>query len=443
MRRALFVVASATAGVVLPLSAAHADDTVVVRGLGFAPDSATNLAIVGCSGLYAADAGGVTTYLSPSPDGPAGSRALKYQLAGGTAVGSQHHVDSMVATTAAGLSVLAPHGTTGVAYAVFRDPQDAGGTVAWVGQAPLSVDAGSWQRVEATGLTYSWSRYDLATGQPAVGAATPDGATPAGTGQDVSGQAAGADDGPATVATFLADHGGDAAGLYAVGLGCDGSPFKIDALQTGSAGDVTTYDLEGYTTTTGISGSATRVRAGDPVTLQGSVSSEQVGPPAQGLLVLEAQQPGHGFVPVDGATMQLSGSGVSATVEPTAHTVYRWRFGGSASADGSVSAPFVVDVASAVTAQPDPGAAGADTAGAVVGHTLPGRAGARVTLWRLAKGGPVAVSSARTTADGAYSLEVPAEQAGNWRYYVAVPAGGGNLAGRSPVQKFSSPKAAQ
>ena len=433
MRRAQLVIAGAALGVVLPLSAAHADSTVVVHGLGFAPDSSTNLAVVGCSGLYDAAPAGVTTYLSPSPGGPAGSRALKYQLSGGTAVGSQHHVDSLAATTVAGLSVLAPHGTTGVAYAVFQDPQDAGGTLAWVGQAPVSVGSGGWQRVAATGLTYHWTRYDLGTGQPA-------GDDPAQV-QESPDQAQDQVRPDATVAEFLSAHGGDAAGLYAVGLGCDGHEFKVDALQTGSAGDVTTYDLEGYTTTTGISGSATRVEAGVPVTVRGSVSSDLVGPPAQGLLVLEAQQPGRGFTPVDGATIQLSGAGVSATVVPTTHTVYRWRFGGSATADAGVSAPFVVDVASAVTARPDLAAAGSDGAGAVVGRTLPARGGARVTLWRVARGGPVAVASAHTDAEGAYSLRVPADQAGTWRYYVTVPAGGGNLAGRSPVQTFSSARA--
>ena len=57
MRRAFFIVVGAVAAALLPfslpVSAAFADSTVVVRGLGFGADSTTNLAIVGCSGLYA------------------------------------------------------------------------------------------------------------------------------------------------------------------------------------------------------------------------------------------------------------------------------------------------------------------------------------------------------------------------------------------------------
>ncbi len=450
MHRAVFVVASAVAcaitGAVLPLTAAHADSTVVVRGLGFAPDSSTNLALVGCSGLYDAAPGDVTTYLSPSPDGPAGSRALKYDLDGGSAVGSQHHVASMAATTVAGLSVQAPRGTSGVAYAALQSAQDAGTDLVWVGRAPLTVGAGAWQHVDATGLTYTWTHLDLATGRQAVasGGSTDPADGPAAPADGPAAPAA--RPGPATVDDFLAARGGDVPGFYAVGLGCDGNPFKIDALQTGTPGDVTTYDLEGYTTTTGITGSATRIAAGDQVTLRGSVASDLVGPLAQGLLVLEAQQPGGGFRPVDGAALQVDGGGVSATVQPTAHTVYRWRFGGSSSADGSVSAPFVVDVASVVTAATASGRDGADGVDdtvAIAGSTLPARPGVRATLWRVGPGGPVAIGSALTAADGSYAIDVPAgraARAGGWRYYVTVPAGGGNLAGQSPTQTFGPPR---
>jgi hypothetical protein len=258
------LVVGALAAALAPWGAAHADSTVVVRGLGFAAGSSTNLAVLGCADLYSTGGASPTTYLSPSPGGPAGDRSLKYDLAGGVAVGSQHRVSSLQSTTVAGLSVLAPHGTTGVAYAGYQAAEDAGTDLIWVGRAALSVGAGAWRELRATGLAYTWTRYDLTTRGP-VGRSA----------------------GTATPADFQAGHGGDGAGFYALGLGCDGNPFKIDALRTGSAGDVTTYDLEGYTTATGISGSATRVAAGDDVTVRGQVSTDMVGPLAQGLLVLE------------------------------------------------------------------------------------------------------------------------------------------------------------
>ena len=412
MRRAFFVLMGSLVAVVLPVSAARADTTVVVRGLGFAQDSATSLAIVGCEGLYATSGAPVATYLSPSPDGPAGSRALKYELGGGSAVGSQHRVGSLAATTVAGLSVTALQGTSGVAYAGYLSPEDAGTTLVGVGRASLAVGADGWQQVEAPGLTYTWTKYDFSTRQSVVSGG-----------------------GTSTVPAFMDQHGGDGAGFYALGFGCDGNPFKIDALRTGSPGDVTTYDLEGYTTATGISGSATRIAAGDALTLHGSVSTDMVGPLAQGLLVLEAQEFGEqGFKPVDGAAQQVSRGGTTATVQPTSHTVYRWRFGGSSSAEGSVSLPFVVDVASVVTAVPD-------TSGeplAVSGKVLPARPGVPATLWQLGAQGPVRVGTASTAADGSYRVPVPAEHAGSWRYYVTVPAAGGTLAGQSPTQTFAA-----
>lgn len=421
MRRAFFIVVGAVVAALLPVSlpvgAAFADSTVVVRGLGFGADSTTNLAIVGCSGLYDISSAPVATYLSPSPGGPAGSRSLKYDLDGGTAVGSQHHVGSLAATTVAGASVLAPQGTTGVAYAGYQSPEDAGTTLLWVGRADLSVGAGAWQQVDAPGLTYTWTKYDFATQRP-----VDSGEAPA----------------SSTVPALMDAHGGDGAGFYALGFGCDGNPFKIDALRTGSPGDVTTYDLEGYTTATGITGSAERITAGDALTLHGSVTTDMVGPLAQGLLVLEAQQFGEQeFKPVDGAALQVSGGGTTATVQPTSHTVYRWRFGGSASADGSVSAPFTVDVAPVVTADAQPGNAKSGDASAVAGTVAPAGPGVRATLWRAGPAGPVALGTALTAPDGSYRIAVPDGTTGPWRYYVTVPAAGGILAGQSLTQTFA------
>ena len=413
MRRVFLVLAGAVVVAVLPLSAVSADSTVVVRGIGFAAGSSTSLAIMGCDAMYDSPGAAVATYLSPSPGGPAGTRALKYDLDGGTAVGSQHRVASMTGTTVAGASVLAADGTSGVAYAAIQSPEDDGTTLAWIGRASFAVDAGAWRQVNAADLTYTWTRYDFATQRPV-----------------------GEDGGSATVPAFVARHGGDGPGFYAVGFGCDGHAFKVDALRTGSPGDVTTYDLEGYTTATGISGSAARVTAGEPVTLHGTLSSDMIGPLAQGVLALEAQPFGEsGFTPVAGAALDVSDGQVTTTLTPTTHTVYRWRFGGSSSADGSVSPLFAVDVAARVTAAPDPSAA-AD-APAIVGETAPSHGGLRATLWRLGPKGPVAVGSDLTAADGSYRIPAPADQQGRWRYFVSVPAGDGTLAGQSPTQVFA------
>ena len=107
MRRALIILVGAAVAAVLSMSPASADGTVVVRGLGFPAGGMTNLSIVGCSGIYDRVPEPIPTFLSRSADAPAGSRSLKFDLAGGNALGSQHLFGSLASTTVAGLSLAA------------------------------------------------------------------------------------------------------------------------------------------------------------------------------------------------------------------------------------------------------------------------------------------------------------------------------------------------
>ena len=396
-----------TAG--LPLSPAHADSEVVVRGLSFPADSATNLSIVGCDAVYDRRPEPIATYLSRI-NGPAGTRSFQYDLAGGNAVGSQTSVRSMADTSAAGLSVYAAGGSAGVAYAGYQAPADWATKRFWVGRAVLSAPAGAWTRVDATGLTYTWTQYDLASMRQ-VGRA----------------------DAPATVPAFLAAHGGDGPGFYTTGFGCDGQPFNIDALRSGSAGAVTTYDLEGFTSTAGITGSASSITAGEGVTLGGVVRDQWDRSLPHGLLVLEEQKFGTDhFVPVEGAARSLGAGDPRVTVEPETHTVYRWSFAGTWSVDGSVSEPFTVDVGTAVTASLE--RVPESDALVVTGRVAPAKPGVRTTLWRIDGQDQTMVGGAPVAEDGAYRIEVAHVPKGFGRYFVTVPAVSGNLAGTSAIQ---------
>src|SRR3954447_10523534 len=235
---------AATAMALVPASDARADGTVVVHGLAFPEGRDAQLSFVGCDALYQRSDEPVQAYIGRGRVAPpAGERSLGYDLRGGNAIGALYYVSSMAGTTAAGLSVSAPSGASGVAYAGYQAPADAGTPRVWFGRAPLSAGPG-WQGVDATGLTYTWTQYDMST-------------------QQVLDQAPE----PAAVSAFMGEHGGDGPGLYTVGFGCDGAPFDMDAWRIGGAGDVTTYDLEGYSTATTMSGSAQVVAAGEPVTL--------------------------------------------------------------------------------------------------------------------------------------------------------------------------------
>ena len=419
MRRALILAAGGIAAAVLHAAPANADDTVVVHGVGFPTGALSGLGIIGCPGIFDRVAEPVTSYLSKEP-AAVGARSLKYDLAGGNAVGSQYAVTSMAGTTTAGLSVQADGGTAGVAYAGYRAPADWSSNLIWIGRAELAAAPGGWQQVDVTGLSYTWTRYDLATEQPVP----PD---PAG---------AAIDTGPATVAAFTAAHGGDGPGFYTLGFGCDGQPFRIDALRVGSPGDVTTYDLEGLTSATGITGSASTVSAGDPVTIAGNLDDELGRPVPHGLLVLEAREPGSStFVPVDGAAASVADGSSSVTVAPSTRTLYRWQFAGTWSIDGSVSPTFSVDVDTAVTVDSAPAPAAAPSV-SVTGVTRPAKPGVRATLWRLAGGSRVPVASTAVGHDGGYRFELARpRQAGE--YVVTVPAASGNLAGESPARRIN------
>jgi hypothetical protein len=124
--RALVALGTAAAVTLGLPSSAQADDTVVVRGTAF-PDDRAQLAYVGCTDLLERDEQAVQPYIGRGPgQAAAGSRSLGYDLAGGTAIGSQHAVSSMVATTTASLSVFAPGGAQGLAVAGYQEPADAG-----------------------------------------------------------------------------------------------------------------------------------------------------------------------------------------------------------------------------------------------------------------------------------------------------------------------------
>ena len=309
----------------MPLAPAVADGTVTVHGTSFPEGRAAQLSFVGCADPYARTAEQPVPYVGIGPgQAPVGSRSLGYDLAGGNAAGSVHYVDSMLATTVAGLSVNAPEGASGVSYAGYQEPRDWGTGRVWFGRVELSAPAGGWSQVDVAGLQFTWTKYDM-IGQRRLGQTAP----------------------AARISTFVKAHGGDGHGFFTIGFGCDGRPFNIDALRIGRPGAVTTYDLEGLATSTSISGPNGAVDAGQQVTLRGAVV-DQAGAPVPGArLVLEAQGAGGGWNLVEG----VDAANPVVTVAPEQTTTYRYRFVDRPLAEGSVSAPFTVEVRTAPEAK--------------------------------------------------------------------------------------------
>lgn len=308
----------AAAVALMPLAPAMADSTVTVRGTAFPEGRAAQLSFVGCADPYARAAEQPQPYIGLGPgQAPAGARSLGYDLAGGNAIGSLHYVDSMLATTVAGLSVFAAGGASGVSYAGYQEPADWGTGRVWFGRAELTAPAGAWSRVDVAGLQFAWTKFDM------VAQRRLDETAPA-----------------ARIPAFVKAHGGDGPGFFTMGFGCDGRAFSMDAWRIGRPGAVTTYDLEGLTTATSINGPAGAIDAGQEVTLRGSVVDGAGAPFPGARLVLESQGEGGGWNLVDG----VDGADLALTVAPEVTTTYRYRFVDRPLAEGSVSAPFTVEV---------------------------------------------------------------------------------------------------
>ncbi len=280
-------------------SPALADDTVVVPGTSF-PATGTYLTYFGCVDLFHVDQRGPAARLQRDDAAPLGRRAVDLTLPGaGTAAGSVGRFSS-IATAVSTLSVRAPAGSGGVAYTWYLAPDMAPGEV-WSGRAALSTAGDGWQQVDATTATYEWTRYNAASGTALEQA------------------------GAATIDDFTAAHG-DGPGSLLTGFGCDGGTFGVDAVRTGLPGSVTTYDLDGWSVTTGIGHSVARVHAGEEVRITGS-SVDASGRRMGATLALQARPRGAAAFGTVSETVVAAADGtVSATVAPEVTTEYRWYF---------------------------------------------------------------------------------------------------------------------
>ncbi|WP_193607918.1 hypothetical protein [Nocardioides lijunqiniae] len=338
IRAGLGVLATLAAATVASVAPAHADSTVTVRGTAF-PDAGAQLGFVGCGSLFDRAPEQVQPRIGRAPGlSPAGQRSLGFDLAGGNAMGGLFSVASVSRATAAGMTVHAPSGGTGVAYAGYRSPADAGTDLVWFGRATVTAATGVWQNVDATLLSYVWTKYDLATGLVVTPAST----APA-----------------TTVRAFAAANGGDGPGLFTVGFGCDGRPFSMDALRAGTRGAVTTYDVEGLATSTQMLGGRTTVEAGESVELRGVLEVSGGVVPDATLLLEELPAGAQRWTTV----AVVDADDARVTVTPTTRTSYRWRFVDRPLAEASESLTYVVDVAPTAPAPaPSPAAPSAEPA---------------------------------------------------------------------------------
>ncbi|GAA4698366.1 hypothetical protein [Nocardioides conyzicola] len=300
-------------------ASASGDAVVVVRGTDLPAGNRAQLTMVGCDAVFDRAAESLQPMIGVNQGtGGLGKRSLAFDPAGGNAVGVVGYVESMATTSVASMAVRAESGTTGVAYAGFQAPADTGTDLMWIGRAEVSAPASTgWTTVPVTGLGYVWTKYDMSTREQVATV------------------------GSSGVPAFVRAMGGDGYGFYSVAFGCDGNPVSLDGWQIGRPGASTTYDFEGYRSTTTIDGPSAPVTAGDRVTLTGTVADDRGTPIAGARAVLQAKQP-------DGTwdTVQVDqGAHVRATVRVRQTTTYRWKVFSTPMTEGSTSDPFTVTVA--------------------------------------------------------------------------------------------------
>lgn len=319
----------------LPGASASSDSTTVVRGTAFPAGNRAQLTVVGCDDVFQRSAEPVRPQIGLATGaGATGERSLGFDTAGGSATGIVSYVESIADTSVAGVSVHAEGGTTGVAYVGYQAPADVGTSTMWIGRASLTAPASTgWTTVDVPGLGYAWTQYDLATQQP------------------VGGQV-----GSSGVPAFVQAMGGDGYGFYAVGFGCDGNPFNIDAWRIGSPGATATYDIEGYGTRTSIAGPTEPVAPDQRVTLTGRVVDDLGAPVSSARVVLQALKP-HGDPgdENDWETVRVVvGSSVAVTLRARETTTYRWKVFATPMAGGSASAPLEIKVVDPADEPTDP-----------------------------------------------------------------------------------------
>lgn len=330
MAAAVAAVGTVALGSIAP---AYADDTVTVQGTAFPDPARAQLSLVGCADLYQRTDEALLPMVGLGPGAaPAGSRSLGFDLAGGNAVGALFTVDSMLSTSTASLAVNAVGRSTGVAYAGYQEPADAGTSLLWLGRSELVTPGGAWQTVEAITRTYTWAKYDMTTRQRVA---------------EVRGVAI-------TVPDFARAHGGDGPGVYTIGFGCDGTPFSMDVMRIGTPGAVTTYDIEGLRTMVTIAAQRDELREGDAVTITGRLHTRTGVPVPHATMILEKREAGSDrWTPV--LVAEVGRDGARATVKPDGRTLYRWRFVSRPLAEGSTSIPLLLDVLPPLpTDGPDP-----------------------------------------------------------------------------------------
>jgi hypothetical protein len=402
---------------VLPgLPAAQADSTVVVDGPnGFPADGSLALFASSCNSNKPGvgppahwDQGPFLLEDGPTPV-PSGSITWGLKPNGDHfGAGPIDYVASIGDLTTAQAEFYADSGPArGIAFALV-DPEDNDHNI-WAGNAIVNIPPGTWTTVSAADKSFAWREIDE-------------------TGEQVASFTG-------TTAELLTDlNTGAHPGAYGLGFGCNASTSGVvhfDKALFGTDTDVTTYDFETAETQTTIKATPKTITAGKPVTFKGVMTD--IHGTTFNDVPLDLQAKAYGSLKwktVDHATENPgTSSGKPATLKekPKTTTRYRWVWSGNVAAPASTSPALTVKVRAALTARPTATSVRKGGTITVKGKVSPKKAHATITLMKGSK----KIGSARTSANGSYTVKAKAKTTGSWKLHTATGATKGNVAGTS------------
>jgi len=405
MRRLLTVIVTAllVAGTFSP---AHADSTLVVHGLDtpapFYP------VYFNCDGTFGTDSSGLQLQITKANPTPTlGTRSLKASWTTSAAFGFLRSGSSSHVADALSIKMFSDWQQAATSVVRIVPPATPSNYI-WIGHGETGwATAGSWQVVDGTTVSYSWTLYN-ADGQA--------------TGTTFSG----------TLAQFVAAKGDGPTDAF-LGFGClsSGPAVTIDGFRAGPSGNATTLNIEQQLSSLTISRTPSTITAGGSSTVRGRINIG--GGPAGGASVKLDAKPFGSSTWTNIATVTSADDGsLAKVVKPLKNTAYRWRFVETTATKGSVSSSVSVGVKTKVTASIVDAALHVGQNLVVTGGTTPHKAGVAITLWRKTSTGSVVLARGTTHSDGTYKVAFPVNKKGTWTVFVTVAAASGNLEGRSP-----------
>ena len=348
---------------------------------------------------------------------PLGNRSIGWTpQEDGFGVGPMTHVDSPSSLTVLGISVFAPEShAAGQAVVQYVAP---GTTGIWKGTYALGADSTSgWHAVNAATGTFSWRHVT-------DGVADQDAPT-------------------ATIADFVASHGGDGTGAW-VGFvyGCAGAAFFVDALHVSTTNGERTLNFQGYGTRTSVLVGKKARRSvtttyGKALGLTARLQKLAGGAGMSGKLRIDSRPlSAKKWTHHDKRKVGRKGT-TSFSVRASKSVAYRASYAGAGTYERSTSRVLKIRVAKKITAGLVDKTVTRGHSFTAAGKVLPARA-LKVTLERYLRGKWRTVKRGSSDRQGHFRLSSTAKSLGASYWRVTVAAGGGTLGARSKVLKLNT-----